>query len=55
MDQLSSVESADGMGECVVVAVASTADRRLDAGGLGPVARFGQNHVTMRSVAKLDH
>ena len=46
MDQFGLVEAIDGLGECVVVAVAAAANRRLDA-------RFGQAFAVATRIAIL--
>ena len=52
-DHLGLVEAVDGLGEGVVVAVADTADRRLDA-GLGEALGVFDRDVLHATVAVMD-
>jgi len=53
MDDLGLVEAVDGLGQGVVIAVADTADRRLDA-GLGEALRVLDRQVLAAAIAVMD-
>ena len=53
MDDLGLVEAVDGLGQGVVIAVADTADRRLDA-GLGEALGVLDRQVLAAAIAVMD-